>query len=320
MAEIVDNSPEMALDDPRMAEFLSAVKAPKPEPKAEKADVKPEVPASSAETKPEGKDDADLDESPDHLKARIRGLQAELTRRKGNSDRVEALEAELQDLREKVNKPAAQTSEFDWIMKLDDEALASKQTDWDDELADARAKYGRAEEAGDERAMERQGQRIITAKKTLSAFRKETLDRTKRMQAEADAAKSEAQSIHSEISAMHEVVSENFPEMLDQSSELWQAGNKIFNSHPALMARLGPLGQVVAAALAVVQHPELSVKRGSVGARREVLGTLEKSVKKALSTGASAPTTTRSVDYMGAVDSGDNLAKFNAMIDRIKGG
>jgi hypothetical protein len=84
------------------------------------------------------------------------------------------------------------------------------------------------------------------------------------------------------------------------------------------MARLGPLGEVVAAAMAVIRNPALANKTASPAARRDVIGSLEKSIKKSLSTGVSSPTTTRSP----SVDVGtpDSLAAFNAMIDKIKGG
>jgi hypothetical protein len=318
MGEIVDNSPEMALDDPRIAEFVAKASGEKPESLAEpKKDVKEKPAASSAADKADETDEKD--ETPEHLKAQIRGLQAELTRRKGNSDRVEALEQELQGVKEKLAKPET-TSEFAWIQKLDDEGLSSKSVDWDDELADARAKYGRAEEAGDDRAMERQGQRILQAKKIQSAFRKETLDRTRRNQEEANALHTETQSIQTEIADMREAVSEQFPDLMDQETDLWKAGNDEFNSHPVLMSRLGPLGEVVAAAMAIVRNPDLVSKKAAPNARREVLSTLEKSVKKSLSTGATAPNIQRNVDYTGSVGTAEGLSAFNAMIDKFKGG
>jgi hypothetical protein len=305
MSQIVDDSPEMELDDPRIQEVLNAKDGVKPQPKP---DVKPAEPVSSAAPKTE-------DEPVDEKDKVIKGLQAELARRKGNSEKLEALEAELKELKTERTQPK---NEFAWIQKLDDDALASKQTDWDDELADARAKYSRAEETGDERALERQGQRILAAKRTLSAFRKEILDRGSRRQNEKEAAQREYSTVQSEIESMHSAVQEQFEDFMNPETELWKAGNEEFNAHPALMARLGPLGEVVAAALAVVKHPELVAKKGTASARKEVIGKLEKSVKHALSTGASAPSTNQPVNY--DVSSADGLAAFNAMIDKFKGG
>lgn len=310
--EIVDNSPEMALDNPVMQDFLKSVDGPAPEAKVEKTDVKPQPAASSAAP-------AEEPETPADLRAQIKGLQAELTRRQGNSSKVEALETELNSVKEKLANPKP-TNEHAWIQKLDDDDLSSKQTDWDDELADARAKYGRAEDAGDERAMERQGQRILTAKKTISAFKKETLDRTKRVNEEANTYKETAQSISAEIDRMREGVLELMPDLITQGTEAWEAGNKEYLENPYLMKQLGPLGEVVAAAMAVIKNPDLIGKKTTASARKEIIGSLEKSVKKSLSTGSSASSSSRSVDYAAGVQSGDGLAAFNQMIDKIKGG
>jgi hypothetical protein len=158
----------------------------------------------------------------------------------------------------------------------------------------------------------------LAAKRTLSAFRKEILDRGSRRQNEKEAAQREYSTVQSEIESMHSAVQEQFEDFMNPETELWKAGNAEFNAHPALMARLGPLGEVVAAALAVVKHPELVAKKGTASARKEVIGKLEKSVKHALSTGASAPSTNQPVNY--DVSSADGLAAFNAMIDKFKGG
>jgi hypothetical protein len=311
---IVDDSPEMAFDDPKIAEFIaSTTGAPAPEPKADTKDVKTKAAVSSTAPAPKDTED-EPEETLDTLKARVTGLQAELTRRRGNADRVEALEQEVTNLKSKSSAPA---DEFGWIRKLDDDGLSSKSVDWDDELADARAKYGRAEESGDDRAMERQGHRILVAKKTQAAFRKETLDRTRREQAQAQEAQTEAQSIQSEITDMHDTMTELLPDLLTKGSDAWNAGNDEYVSHPKLMQRLGPLGEVVAAAMAVVRNPALLGKT-TPAARRDVIGSLEKAVKKSLSTGVSAQSQPRSVDVN--VDTGEGLARFNAMIEKIKGG
>lgn len=301
---IVDNSPEMALDDPRIQEVLAGKDGA--EPKA-KTDDKPKATVSSAAAEPE-------DKEVDPKDAEIAGLKAELARRKGNADKLEALEGEIKQLRETKSEAK---NEFIWIQKLDDDALASKQTDWDDELADARARYARAEEQGDENAMARQGQRVLNAKRHVAAFRKEILDRGRRETAAHEDAKREFTAVQAEIESMQDSVSEAFPDFTDQNSALWKAGNDEYLGHPELMKRLGPLGEIVAAALAVVKHPEL-VKRDTKNARREVIGSLEKSVKAALSTGASAPSVQRPVNI--DVSSGEGLQAFNAMIDKIKGG
>lgn len=315
---IVDNSSELAFDDPAIVEFLAKAQGTStPESKPEtKPDVKPKPAASSAA--PSDKAESAEPETPEDLKAQIKGLQAELSRRRGNSERVEALEQELQTMKSKLDAPAS--NEFAWIKKLDEDDIVSKQTDWDDELADARARYARAEENGDERALEKHGHRILQAKRVLSAFRKETQDRTKQaMQSQQDQ-QSEFETIRSEITDMQETVNTLVPDVLVRDSEAWLAGKEEYDSHPVLMKQLGPLGEVVACAMAILRNPDLASKKSSSSARKDVIGSLEKSVKKALVTGASTSHTPRNVDYSGAISSGDDLAKFNAMIDKIKGG
>lgn len=335
--EIQDNSPEMDLTDTAKFEELVAkakvtsdAKEPVADPpaKVEKPDVKPKTEDASSASETDQADDKpadgdDTEETPDKLKARIRGLQAELTRRKGNADKVNELEVQLSRVQgqlEQLNKApkSAEVTLEDAIKKLDDRALIGKQTDWDDELADARARYAQAEDRGDEKAMEKHGGRINYAKKVLSAIRVESLERVDRKQQTADAAKTEQATIKSELDGMYSSLTETFPDFQDNTSELWKAGNDEFKAHPEIMKRLGPAGEIVAAALAVLKNPELITQRSESEARREVVGKLEAGVKRALRPGASSPTTGRAV--VPQVTTGEGLAKFNEMVDRIKGG
>lgn len=315
--QIVDNSPELPLDDPKTIEALKDLTGGTP--KAEKQpDVKPTAPASSAEPKAEDTNTDPEETDPEKLKAQIRGLRSELSRRKGNTDKVEALEAQIEDLKTKVQESSKPKSNADWIQKLDDDQLAAKYTDWDDELSDSRARYIRAEERGDNDEMERQGQRILQAKRVLSEFKKETLSRNTRRTEEANAQSRVAESIRSEVNDMYETVSEAFPDFQNEDSELWKAGLKEYQEHPELMARLGPAADMVAAAMAVIRNPNLARGKAAPSGRKEVISKLEGAVKKSLMTGASAPSTQRPFEVN--VDSAEGLDNFNKYIDRIKGG
>ena len=322
--EIVDNSTELAFDDPKMVEFLATVNSGMPAPlPATQPDVKKDAASSAASTggvkSTSDEDiDEDLDASPENLKAQVKGLQAELTRRRGNSDRVDELQTELQALKTKLETPAS--TKLAWMQKLDDDDLASKQTDWDDELADARARYARAEDAGDDRNLEKHGQRILTAKEVLSAFRKETRERTNQVLTNQKNQDTLVNSISAELTDMQTTVDELMPELRVRDSAAWTAGKEEYDAHPTLMTQLGPFGEVVACALAIIKNPELATKKSASSARKDVVNSLERSVKRSLTTGVSAATTPRNVDYAAALGSGDDLAKFNAMIDKIKGG
>lgn len=341
--DIVDNAPEMALDDPKFADMLSKI-TPKGEAKAPVPKTEPvksesttdgksdttEASSASAKTDPDEKpaesdEGTDNDESPDKLKARIRGLQAELTRRKGNADKVSELElqlAKVQGQLEQINKaPKGTTAENELetaIKALDDKALISKQTDWDDELADARARYASAEERGDEQALAKQAQRITYAKKVISAIRTESKERTERKQTEDEQSKAHGAKIKTEFDEMYNTMNTEFPDFQDKESELWKAGNKEYLSNPAMMRVLGPAGEIVAAALAILKNPHLITQRSETSVRRDVVGKLEQGVKKALSVGAAAPKTGRTT--VPAVDTGEGLAEFNRLVDKIKGG
>lgn len=328
--EIVDNAPEMDVTSPEFTDMLAKIAPkgdPKPEVKETKTDVKPEDTASSAKVD-ETKEDTteaedDTDETPDKLKARIRGLQAELTRRKGNAEKVSELEVKLAkvegQLESASRNPKEQENTIDAALKkLDDKGLIEKKVDWNDELTDARTRYASAEERGDNAAMEKQASRILYAKKVLSAIEFETSDRRERKQTEAEQLRDSQSKVKAELDGMYEALTENFPDFNNKESELWKAGDAAYRANPEIMKRMGPAGEVVAAALAILQNPQLVGQRSEAEARQDVVSKLEKGIKRSLQAGASSPTTGRMVTPR--IDSGEGLAKFNEMVDRIKGG
>ena len=316
MAEIVDNSPELDLNDPKTQEILQGVTG---EDKGVKEEAKVS-PALEPEVK-RGEEAAEGEGDVEHLKSQIRGLKAELTRRSGNAERVEDLESRLAQAEQKLAETPKPTADpiTEAIRKLDDRALIDKQTDWEDELAAARAKYERADETQNTESMRAAGERIAHAKRVLSALKSEASDRVERRSTERNQLQQEAEQINGELSEMYESVSEAFPDFTNQDSELWKAGNEEFLAHPALMRRLGAAGEVVAAALAVVKNPQLT-KGTSAQARREVISKIDKGFGKALQAGTSSPNFSRNTDYAAAIADGEGLDKFNKMIDKIKGG
>ena len=322
MPEIIDNAPEMSLDGPEFAEMLAKVN-----PSGEEKDVKEEAGVSSAPA-PKVETPEPTDEKPESLKAQIRGLKAELTRRSGNADKVEELENQLNQLQGELKAvsarptPAAQPDGLmEAIQKLDDKGVISKTVDWQDELAAARVKYDRAEETGDQAKLEQTSQRIQHAKRVISALTEEGQTRAERKTQHAEELKTESALINEELVEMYEVVNESFPDFQDANSALWKAGNDEYLNHPTLMKRMGPSGEIVAAALAVIRNPEL-VKgtKGAAAARRDVISKLDRGISKALNAGASSPSTGRSIDYGAMTGGAENLAQFNAMVDKIKGG
>lgn len=319
MADIVDNSPELDLADPKTLEILANLGKPVKEPVKEKG-VK-EAGVSPASVKVEKTDEAEEDaeiETDAELRAQVKGLKAELARRSGNAEKVEDLESKLEAVQEQLKAKRTEDPLHDAISKLDDKALSEKQTDWDDELADARARYVRAEENGDALLLDKAAKRIQYARQVISAMRDEVLQRTERKQKESERQRTEVDTIGTELGDMYDTVSGAFPDFQDPETELWKAGDAEYRAHPALMSKMGPAGEIVAAALAIAKLGK-SADKGEAATRREVLSTIDKGLGKALTKGAASPTTGRTVDF-GGLDSGEKLAAFNAYIDKIKGG
>jgi chromosome segregation ATPase len=326
--QIVDNAPEMDPNSPEFGKILAQMSAQTVEKEAEQTDVKEE--ASSAppapqpdQPAPEEKHEEQEEETPEKLKARIRGLQAELTRRKGNAEKVSELEAQLarvQSQLDTLTKAPRQQEETieDLVRKLDDKALVSKEVDWNDELTDARTRYAQAEERGDEKAMERHASRIMYAKKVLAALKAESSERRERKQLEAEQLRTEQAKVKAELESMYSLVMQNFPEFKDQNSDLWKAGKAAYDANPELMKRLGPASEIVAAAVAVLENPHLVKGKTEAEARKAVVSKLESGLKKSLQVGATSPTTARIP--IPSVDTSEGLAQFNALVDRLKGG
>ena len=319
MAEIVDNSPELDLADPKTLETLANLGKPAKEPVKDKgvkaADVSPA--SAKVEKTDEGEKDAEA-ETDVELRAQVKGLKAELARRSGNAERVGKLESELEDVQAQLKAKRPDDPLHDAISKLDDKALSEKQTDWDDELADARARYVRAEENGDAAVLDKAAKRIQYARQVISAMREEVLSRSDRKQKESERQRAEVDTIGTELGDMYDAVNEAFPDFQDPETELWKAGDAEFRAHPALMSKMGPAGEIVAAALAIAKLGK-SVSKDEAATRREVLSTIDKGLGKALAKGAASPTTGRQVDF-GGLDNAEKLTAFNAYIDKIKGG
>lgn len=323
--DIVDNSKEMAFDSP---EFQAMLTGSKPDPEPDTKDVKPEPKAVSS-TAPADKDDDPLDKeakTPAELEAQVRGLKAELKRRQGNAEKIAELEQELAYVTGKLEVLAtkkatdSQTDELNTALQgLDDSTLSSKEIDWSAELTSALSKYDRAEEIGNTEEMGRQAQRIYNAKRVIKAIRAEVVARTERKVTQNKEQEQEATTLKTELDTMVNVIKELAPEMLVEGSELWKAGKAEYDAHPAMMKRMGPAGELVAAALAVVKNPHLVGAKSAKEVRKSVLDQIDKGFGKALKTGgAAAPSTGRTMDLN--VGTREGMEAFNKVVEQIKGG
>ena len=311
--EIVDNSPEADINSP---EFQALIQGKE----AESTDVKPNAEGSSPAAKAE-KPDEKPDEPAD-LEAQVKGLKAELARRSGNADKVDELEKQLQyalGRLDEVSKSATKETDpfISAVKEADEKTLISKQADWEDELADARARLVRAEENNDEAAVEKATNRLRRAKYSLSTIRGELVDRADTNSKNRATLESEAGKIKEELEMMYTAVEEKYPDFQNPESELWKAGNDEFLKHGTILRKLGPAGEIVAAAMAIIKQGK--GEENALDVRKNTIRKIESGLNKAFRAGSGSPTTNKTVN-VEQVSSADGLANFNAFIDKIKGG
>jgi hypothetical protein len=263
-------------------------------------------------------------ETAEELKAQRDALTKELARVR--KDKKES-SAEVQDLREQLaniqgqlqglTKGSTDTESDNRLAKYSDEQLLQGQTEWEDAAADARDAQRKARTDGDEDAYARAVKSANVAKNTLNAIRKELLERTKRVGAEQAKVQSETQELVSEISSLYEQAYEALPGLKDKESEVWQAGNDVYNRHPKLMKQLGPLAELVATSIALTENPKLigGGDKTEKKARKELLEEINERAEQSLIKGKGTPSK-KTVPDFGAMDSKD----FEALIHKLKMG
>lgn len=286
--------------------------APTPKKDDEDKLSKPDEDATDDEDVEQASDDDDDDDSPETLKRRIAGLKAELSRRKANAEKLEKLEAQIQELQKKPSE-STQTEAEKFFAKLSDDELLSRHTEWEDELADARAALRMAERDEDAKEVAKQQQRVNHAREVLTLFKKEESARVKQSSQKERDHQTEVEAIQAEAESMYEMVIEAYPEFEDKNSKLWKEGDAQYRAHPRLMKQLGPLSQIVATALAIV-------KSGSPGAPREkILKNVEDGVRRALKPGGRATPKEKPAPTFN-VDTPQGRMEFEALVAKLKGG
>lgn len=279
--------------------------------------VEPPSPGATEEDKPT--------DDPKELQAKLDGLTKELSRvRKGKAESG----AEVQELREQLanvqgqlevlSKGAGSKDEENRLAKYTDEQLLQGQTEWEDEVDEAKDAMRRARAENDESLMAKANKTLSTARNTLISIRKELLERTKRVGAEQAKAQNETNELVQEITSIYESTYEAFPDLKDQDSELWKAGNKAFTDHPKLMKQLGPLAEIVAVSLALSENPELLPGGGTKKvkeARKELLEEINERAEQTLIKGKGT-TSKKTVPDFGAMPKG----QFDALVHKLKMG
>lgn len=278
------------------------------------------------ETKKDTSSSEESDEKePEDLEAKVSALTKELNRvRKGKADSS----AEVQELREQLahlqgqldvvsrGKSGSEPDE-NKLAKYTDEQLLQGQTEWEDTLYDERDAARRARADENEAAFNKATKNVNIAKATLNSIRKELLERTRRVSAEQVKAQSETQELVGEIAGLYETTYETYPELKDKDSDLWQAGNAVYNRHPKLMKQLGPMAELVATAIAVTENPKLQKGEGKSEkkARKELLEEINERAEESLLKGKGTSSKKTTPDF-GAMSKQD----FDGLIHKLKMG
>ena len=260
-----------------------------------------------------------IEETPETLKAKLAGLQAELTRvrkqKSGGEGETNTLRETLANLEGQVKVLREQktaTTLQDKVAALSDEQVQENETLWQDELMDARVLVRMAERDNDPEGITKANARIDIAKKMQKLYNQEQSSRLA-LRSEQTKAQGELKStLATEVDTLFKNTYESIPELKDPESEIWKAGQAEFKRYPALMKQLGPLGEMMAVASAVARNPGLVSKKAAA----KLLGNLEDVADKTFLKGGTAPRV--SVTKPTSVNSQKDLSDFEAQVAAIK--
>lgn len=280
---------------------------------------------TSKETDVKGASSSEDSEEPSagELKSQLEGLTKELNRvRKGKAESS----AEVQDLRERLANVQGQLevltrgqssgADENKLAKYSDEQLIQGQTEWEDEIYNAKEAVRQARTDGNDAAFAKANRDLTTARTTLTAIRKELMERSKRVGAEQARAQTEAGELAQEVASLYTQAYDSFPELKDHESPLWQAGNTVYHQRPRLMKQLGPLAELVAVTIALTENPALvKAEPGSTKkeARKELLSEINERVDKAIVKGGGTTTKKTIPDYAAMPKH-----EFDALIHKLK--
>ena len=334
MAEEKIVSAEMDPESETFKQMLAGIKpkdapAEKVEKTVVKADVKPGPEPSSGKDTTVAKDKAEPDdESPEALKAKIKGLEMEVGRRKGQHDRVEKLETEIADLKKRQTEPVDDSPDARLkaaIAKLDSDGIIEKKVEWEEEQSDARIALRLSEKDGDVKGQQEATQRIVNARKVLKALEQGRIALDKSTQKAETSEKEFVRSLEGEVDGIVKDAYELYPDIKNPDSELFKAGDAEFRKRPHLMKAMGQtMGELVSLAYAILRNPELVATKGGKPAenvRKDLMKNLDETTSKAfLKGGGSTGTKPSPVNYSELVQTGTTgVADFEKLVARVKG-
>lgn len=325
---IMDSSPEMDFNSPEFAAALAGKAVEKKEEKAkesadETAEKEPGSAPDEVETEKESdeKEDPSKEEDKDESEpSSVKALRKELKRvraaNREKDEKLESLEAKVNQLAEKSD--TKELSEKDRqvvkLTKMSDTDFKRVSNEWRDELVDATAKLHVAQARGDAEAEESAKQRVARAK-----VAQDLLDEAKEKRAEVTVRSKEKEDeerghIEESLAAIQDDFLKTLPALKDHESEAFKAGEREYNRHKALMQKMGPMGQMLAVALAIIRNPKL-VGRDAVAARKELINNVEEAASKALETGVKGGTKGKGIQMPEP-----GTQSFEDFIERLKSG
>lgn len=247
----------------------------------------------------------------------VQALKAELARRKGQAAKVADLERQLERIQaqlaqaqqdtEAARRQSSQNTLEAAIAKLDDQTILTRQTDWEDELIDARVALYTAQQESEKKAAV---DRIQWAKQVLAGLRRESQSRINHQVNQRLVEKDIRQTANQEISSLYESFSQQYPDLHNKDSALWKASNDEYLTHPTLMKSLGPLGEIVAIASAIGKNPDLVGRKAS----EKLLDNLEQATRKGPSLKGSTSSVKGVPDY-----SSMPIDEFEKVVAKMKG-
>ena len=321
--EVVEGGPLMDPNGEAFAAMLSQAQTrgeealavtPDVSPGEVSKDVKVEESVSSTEETTETGD-------PEALKAQLSGLQAELARvrklKTGNEGEAGALRetlAEMQGQLKVLREGKTEKTLADSLRALPDDQVQENEILWQDELADARVVARLAERDRDDTALFDAQKRITTARKMQKLY---DTEKQVRVEGRVEQKKSLAESqgvLSSEVDSLFKETYLAIPELQDNTSEIWKAGQAEYKLYPALMKQLGPLGEMIAVASAVAKNPNLVGKKAAA----KLLANLDQVADKSFMKGGTAPKLASVRNT--TISSQNDLSAFEAQVAAVKQG
>lgn len=269
------------------------------------------------------KPDEDLEGDVETLKGKVKGLKAELTKvrqqRSHSTDEAQALRDRVSKLEGHIEAlethKVSETFEGQ-LKKLTDEQLIENQTSWEDERDDARAQARLAQRDGDQAQATEANQRIVKANYAINGYKKENARRLKELREKPDP-NVELNQAKGELESLFTDAYTALPELKDRDSAIWKAGKKEFDSRPALMKQLGPLGELVAVITALAKQPNLVPSVGKQ-VREELTDKIDKAAGKAFLKPGSSPQSGTKTDF--TPNTKQEVLDFEAHVRKVKAG